>query len=239
MSAWQPKRFWQNASVEPCAGGFTVRLDARPVRTPAKAALVVPSLTMASAIAAEWQAQQGLIRPQTMPVTCSANTALDKIGPQFSEVAGLIAAYGASDLLCYRATGPAGLVARQAAAWDPMLAWAASALAAPLNVTAGITPVAQPAASLARLAARVQACTPFQLAALHDLVMISGSLVLGLAVTDGQADAPTIWELSRLDEGWQIEQWGQDDEAHESAALRRAALIHAERFHHLCGHLCG
>ena len=234
MSAWAPKRFWQNASVEPCAGGFTVRLDARPVRTPAKAALVVPSLTMASAIAAEWQAQQGTIKPETMPVTRSANAALDKIAPQFAEVAGLIAAYGASDLLCYRATGPAGLVARQAAAWDPMLAWAAEALAAPLAVTAGVTPITQPAASLARLTAKVHACTPVELAALHDLVMISGSLVLGLAVTHGHADARTIWQLSRIDEDWQIEQWGQDDEAGESAALRRAALIHAERFHHLC-----
>ena len=234
MSAWQPKRFWQNARVEPCDGGFTVRLDARPVRTPAKAALVVPSLTMASAIAAEWQAQQGTIKPETMPVTRSANAALDKIAPQFAEVAGLIAAYGASDLLCYRATGPAGLVARQAAAWDPMLAWAAEALAAPLAVTAGVTPITQPAASLARLTAKVHACTPVELAALHDLVMISGSLVLGLAVTHGHADARTIWQLSRIDEDWQIEQWGQDHEAGESAALRRAALIHAERFHHLC-----
>jgi len=234
MSAWAPKRFWQNASVEPCDGGFTVRLDARPVRTPAKAALVVPSLTMASAIAAEWQAQQGTIKPETMPVTRSANAALDKIAPQFAEVAGLIAAYGASDLLCYRATGPAGLVARQAAAWDPMLAWAAEALAAPLAVTAGVTPITQPAASLARLTAKVHACTPVELAALHDLVMISGSLVLGLAVTHGHADARTIWQLSRIDEDWQIEQWGQDHEAGESAALRRAALIHAERFHHLC-----
>ena len=234
MSAWAPKRFWQNARVEPCDGGFTVRLDARPVRTPAKAALVVPSLTMASAIAAEWQAQQGTIKPETMPVTRSANAALDKIAPQFAEVAELIAAYGASDLLCYRATGPAGLVARQAAAWDPMLAWAAEALAAPLAVTAGVTPITQPAASLARLTAKVHACTPVELAALHDLVMISGSLVLGLAVTHGHADARTIWQLSRIDEDWQIEQWGQDHEAGESAALRRAALIHAERFHHLC-----
>ncbi|MDP3958806.1 MAG: ATP12 family protein [Pseudorhodobacter sp.] len=234
MSTWQPRRFWQNASVEPCAGGFTVRLDARPLMSPAKVPLVVPSLAMASAIAAEWQAQQGIVKPETMPVTRSANAALDKIAPQFAEVAGLIAAYGASDLLCYRATGPAKLVARQAAAWDPMLAWAAEALAAPLAVTVGVTPVTQPAASLARLTARVQACTPLQLAALHDLVMISGSLVLGLAVVDGRADAPTIWELSRIDEDWQIEQWGQDVEARESAALRRAALIHAERFHHLC-----
>ena len=234
MSAWQPRRFWQNARVEPCDGGFTVRLDARPVRTPAKAALVVPSLTMASAIAAEWQAQQGTIKPETMPVTRSANAALDKIAPQFAEVAGLIAAYGASDLLCYRATGPAGLVARQAAAWDPMLAWVAEALVAPLAVTTGVTPITQPAASLARLTAKVHACTPVELAALHDLVMISGSLVLGLAVTHGHADARTIWQLSRIDEDWQIEQWGQDHEAGESAALRRAALIHAERFHHLC-----
>jgi len=235
MSAWQPRRFWQTARMEPCAGGFRVALDARPLNTPAKALLVRPTAAMAEAVAAEWQAQTEVIRPETMPVTRSANAATDKIAPQFAEVAGLIAAYGASDLICYRAPGPTALVARQAAAWDPLLAWAAAALTAPLNATVGIAPVAQPAGSLARLAARVQACTPFQLAALHDLVMISGSLVLGLAVAEGRADARAIWQLSRIDEDWQIEQWGQDAEAGESAALRRAALIHAERFLGLCG----
>ncbi|MDP4032857.1 MAG: ATP12 family protein [Pseudorhodobacter sp.] len=234
MSGWTAKRFWQDATVEPCDGGFTVRLDRRLVKTPAKAALVVPTHAMAQAIATEWQCQQGVIKPDTMPVTRSANSAIDKITPQFDEVAALIAAYGASDLLCYRATGPAGLVARQALAWDPMLDWATQALEAPLVATAGVMHTPQPAESLARLVARVHACTPFQLAALHDLVAISGSLVLGFAVTSGFAKPETIWNLSRIDEQWQAEQWGDDHAAAESAGLRRAALLHAERFYRLC-----
>lgn len=234
MSGWVAKRFWQEASVEPCDGGFALRLDARPLKTPAKARLVVPNRAMAQAIADEFQAQQGVIRPETMPVTRSANSAIDKIVPQFAEVAGLVAAYGASDLICYRATGPAGLVARQALAWDPLLVWAAVALNAPLRVTAGVMPVAQPAESLARLGQRVFACTPFELAALHDLVAISGSLVLGLAVTTGFADAETAWHHSCIDECWQAELWGEDADAALTAKARRAALIDAAGFHRLC-----
>lgn len=236
MSAgWTAKRFWQAADAGACDGGFTVRLDGRGVKTPAKTPLVVPTLAMAQAIAAEWDAQTGKVRPETMPCTRSANSALDKVTPQFDEVAGLLAAYGASDLLCYRATHPAGLAARQAAAWDPMLEWAAQALNAPLMATAGVVHVTQPPASIARLAVRVRTFTPFQLAALHDLVAISGSLVLALALTEGVADAQTIWDLSRIDEIWQAEHWGTDDEAAESEAVRHAGLLHAGRFFELCG----
>ena len=167
---WKAKRFWKTATAEPCDGGFTVRLDQRPVKTPGKEPLIVPTLAMAEAIAAEWDAQQGPLRPETMPVTRAANSALEKVAPQFAEVVGLLAAYGASDLLCYRATGPADLIARQAAAWDPLLHWAATALNAPLLVTSGIVPIDQPAASTSRLHDLTAALSPFQIAALHDLV---------------------------------------------------------------------
>jgi len=235
MSGWKAKRFWQAAVAEPCEGGFTVRLDGRAVKTPAKAALVVPTLAMAQAIAAEWEAQQGVVRPETMPVTRAANSSIDKIRVQRDEVVGLLAAYGASDLLCYRAVGPEALIQRQAAGWDPLLDWAAEALGARLAVTRGVMPVAQDPAALERLAARVAGLGIFHLAGFHDLVAISGSLVLALAVTEGRLDEAEAWALSRIDETWQIEQWGADEEAEATEAARRVGFGEASRFYALCG----
>ncbi len=235
MSAWKAKRFWTAAEALACDGGFTVLLDGRAVKTPAKAALVVPTLAMAQAIAAEWDAQTGEVRPATMPVTRAANSAIDKIIPQRDEVVEIIAAYGQSDLLCYRAIGPAALVERQAAGWDPVLHWAAEALGAQLVATAGVMHVAQPPEALARLTARVAGMTEFQLAGLHDLVAISGSLVLALAVTERRLTPEEAWALSRIDENWQIEQWGADEEAAEMEAFRHVAFNDASRFYALCG----
>ncbi len=235
MSAWKAKRFWKQATVEAVDGGFTVRLDGRPVKTPAKTPLVVPTRALADAIAAEWDAQAGLIKPDSMPVTRAANSALDKIVPQFEAVAEMLASYGGTDLLCYRAVSPHHLVARQAAAWDPMLDWAAQELGAPLVATAGVMHIAQPAASLGRLHALVAAFSPFQLAAFHDLVAISGSLVLALGVTRGRLSAPEAWSLSRIDEAWQTEQWGEDEEAAASESVREADFLQAGRFYALCG----
>lgn len=234
MSGWTAKRFWTAATAEPVEGGYTVRLDGRPVKTPAKAALVLPTLAMARAVAEEWDAQQGVIRPETMPVARAAHSAIDKIGPQRAEVAGLIAAYGGTDLLCYRAESPQGLVARQSAAWDPVLDWAAQALGAPLVVTRGIAPVPQPAASLSALEAQVAALSDFELAGFHDLVAISGSLVLALALVHGRIDVPAAWAAARIDEDWQIGLWGEDEEAAETAARRHAAFLAAHRFFGLC-----
>ena len=235
MTGWAAKRFWTAAVAEPCDGGFAVRLDARPVRTPAKAAMVLPTLAMAQAIAVEWDAQTGIVTPATMPCTRAANSAIDKITPQFDEVAGLLAAYGATDLLCYRATGPDALIQRQAGAWDPVLAWAATTLGAPLLATAGVIHIAQPEAALVALTAKVRALTPFQMAALHDLVAISGSLVLALAVTHRHLSVDKAWHLSRIDESWQAELWGLDEDAAAQEALRRAAFLQADRFFGLCG----
>jgi chaperone required for assembly of F1-ATPase len=235
MSGWSAKRFWKEATVEGCDGGFTVRLDGRAVKTPLRTPLVVPTLALAQAIADEWQAQEGKVKPETMPCTRTANSALDKVAPQFDEVAGLLLAYGASDLLCYRAANPAALTARQAEAWDPLLQWAREALRAPLVVTTGVMPVEQPAESMAALRALVWRQTPFQLAAFHDLVAISGSLVLALAVTEGRLTVEQAWTLSRQDETWQAEHWGEDEEAAESEDLRRGGFLHAGRFYGLCG----
>lgn len=234
MSGWKAKRFWTLASAEPCEGGYTVRLDGRAVKTPAKAGFVLPTLAMAEAAAAEWDSQKGAVKPATMPVTRAANSAIDKLNPQFDEVVGLLAAYGGSDLLCYRATGPEGLVARQAAGWDPLLEWSANALGAPLWVTAGIVHIDQPAESLARLHALTAAFDTFRLAAFHDLVAISGSLVLAFAVTRGRLSAEDAFALSRIDEVWQAELWGVDEDAAALEASKRQALIEAAQFFGLC-----
>lgn len=230
MAEWVPKRFWTRAEPAEAEDGFAVLLDGRPVRTPAKAALILPTRAMAEAVAAEWDAQEDRIAPLTMPVTRAANAAIDKVRPQHAEVAALIAAYGESDLLCHRAESPAELVARQAAAWDPLLDWAQGALGAALTPTAGVIPCAQPPESLARLAARVAALDAFALTALHDLVGLSGSLVVGFAAMEDVAPPERLWEISRIDETWQEEQWGVDGEAAEVAAAKRRDFLRARRF---------
>jgi Chaperone required for the assembly of the mitochondrial F1-ATPase len=235
MAGWVAKRFWKEASVAEEPGGFAVLLDGRGVRTPAKRPLILPTCALAEAVASEWQAQEGEVRPETMPVTRSANSALDKVAPQFDEVTEMLAAYGGTDLLCYRAPAPEALVARQARAWDPVLAWAAERFEAPLETTAGVMHQAQPEASLTRLAEHVRSFSPFQVAGFHDLVAISGSLILGLGVTEGHLLPEEAWELSRVDESWQIEQWGADEEAAEIEAFRRTAFLQAARFYALCG----
>ena len=230
MTDWAPKRFWTQAEAVPRDAGFTVELDGRPVKTPYKSALIVPTRAMAEAIAAEWQAQTDLIDPTTMPATRAANSAIDKVAAQHADVVDLLAAYGENDLLCYRAAQPEALVAAQSAAWDPWLAWAAQALDAPLRVTVGVMPVDQPAESLARLRARVAGFDNFELTGFHDLVQLSGSLVLAFAVAMGKLTAAEAWSLSRIDEDFQISQWGDDAEAAEVAAIKRQAFIDAHAF---------
>ena len=231
MSDWKPKRFWKLATPAPCDGGFTVLLDDRPVRTPAKAALTMPSLMMAEAVAKEWDAQEEFVNPLTMPVTRGANAAIDKVGAQREEVIALLSEYGDSDLLCYRAAGPEGLIARQADAWDPMLDWAAETLNARLFVGEGVMHVTQRPDTLAKLSAEVAAFDNFALAAVHDLISLSGSLVLALAVTKDAIAVEDAWQLSRLDEHWQIEQWGEDEEALAAEQVKQIAFFDAAQFY--------
>ncbi|WP_339108056.1 ATP12 family protein [Thioclava sp. GXIMD4216] len=230
MSTWTAKRFWKETTVTAHDDGFGVALDGRAVKTPAKAPFAVPSRALAQAIAAEWEAQEGEIRPETMPLTRAANAAIDKVASQHAEVAAYIAEYGGTDLLCYRATTPAVLAERQAQGWDPLLAWAKDRFGVVLNVTQGLLPVAQPEADLQVLRAHVAALTPFQLSALHDLVGITGSLILGLAVIEGHLQAESAFTLSRIDESFQAEEWGQDEEAHLADMVKKQALLDAERF---------
>ena len=235
MSQWAAKRFWTTTSVVAEDTGYGIRLDARTVKTPAKQPLIVPTEAMAMVIADEWQAQTGRVNPETMPVTRSANSAIDKVTPQFDAVVALTAAYGASDLLCYRAERPAELVGLQAQQWDPLLAWATARYGIDLHVTIGVMHIDQPEHAVATLHAAVACLTPFQLTAFHDIVALTGSLVLALGVTHGTLTVDQAWTLSRVDEDWQISLWGADDAAAALAAFRHAALQHAGRFYALCG----
>ncbi|WP_425073669.1 ATP12 family chaperone protein [Sagittula sp. S175] len=233
MSEWAMKRFWKEALAEPCEGGFAIKLDGRGVKTPAKTPLVVPTEGLAEAIAYEWQAQGEKVNPAEMPFTRTSNSALDKVATQHAEVADMLAAYGDSDLLCYRADHPEELVTRQSERWDPMLDWLLETYGTRLTTQAGVIHQPQDPLAVAALAREVHAQSPFQLAAFHDLVAMSGSLVLALAVTRGAVDAEAAWHLSRLDEEWQEEQWGPDEEATAIAERKRGEFLHAARFYAL------
>jgi len=231
MSEWKQKRFWTEVSVQEDEDGYAVALDGRRIKTPAKTPLILPGREMAEAVAEEWAAQEGGIDPLSMPFTRSANAAIDKVRTQHAEVADMLADYGDSDLLCYRAEAPQELVTRQAEAWDPALDWAERALGARLELRRGVIHQPQAPEALERLRAQVHALDAFRLAAFHDLVSLSGSLVLGFAAAQGWRDVETLWQISRLDEVWQEEQWGPDDEAAAVEARKRAAFVHAKAFH--------
>lgn len=234
MSEWKAKRFWKEAHVAQEESGFAILLDERPVKTPAKRALLLPTREMAQVVALEWDAQDGEINPHLMPATKTANAALDKVVGQHGEVADMLAAYGDSDLLCYRAQNPEELVARQIANWDPMLDWAEQALGARLVSRAGVMHVPQSADALARLRDLTHEMSAFELAAFHDLVSLSGSLILGFAAAHRAYDAEELWDISQLDENWQAEQWGRDEEAETMTLVKKDSFLHAAHMFMLC-----
>ena len=230
MSEWKKKRFWTDVTAQQEADGWTVHLDGRLVKTPAKVTLMLPTAALAQAVVAEWEAQDGEIDPNSMPFTRSANAAIDKVATQHYEVAEMLAAYGDADLLCYRAESPKELVERQCAIWDPYLDWAAETLGARLHPRTGVIHESQDIAALATLSKHVHALTAFELAAFHDLVSLSGSLVLGFAAAQDLHPAPIIWAASRVDEIWQEEQWGEDEEAQNVAEIKKASFLQAKAF---------
>jgi len=221
------KRFYTQVTVTPEGG---IALDGRPVRTPGKALLAVPTAALAQAIGEEWAAQGETIDPRSMRLTGLANAAIDRVAGDPATFATGLSVYGESDLLCYRAGSPAGLVARQEEAWDPLLDWAARRFDVAFVTVTGIIHAAQPAATLDRLAAVTAARDRFALAGLLPLVTISGSLVAALAVAERAFDAETIWQAVTVDEAWSAEQWGEDSLAAEAQALRRADFLAAARF---------
>ncbi len=235
MSEWVAKRFWKSAIAEEVDGRFQVLLDGRVVKTPAKQVLSLPTEALSQAIAIEWDAQEDVIDPQSMPLTRLANSALDKVTPQHRAVADLIAEYGGSDLLCYRAERPTDLVERQANQWDPVLAWAAKEHGITLRLQSGVMPIEQPAVSLRQILDLTHALDPFALTAFHELVSLSGSWVLGLAALQDYAPADELWSVACLDELFQMEQWGEDEEASVARAAKNDAFLCAYRFAKLVG----
>jgi chaperone required for assembly of F1-ATPase len=224
------RRFYRTVGVSEEAGGFAIRLDDRPVRTPAGRSLVVPSRALAQAIAAEWEAQGDKLQPATMPMLQLANAAIDRILPDPAAVVAQLAGYAETDLICHWAPEPAELVARQRRLWQPLLDWAALTLDAALKPVTGVIAQSQPAAALEALQAAVAALDPFRLAALYILTTATGSLVIGLGVLQGRLDVAAAWEAAQVDELFQIERWGEDSEAAGRRASLRADLETAARY---------
>jgi chaperone required for assembly of F1-ATPase len=215
------KRFYREATAAPAQGGFAILLDGRPVKTPARHPLEVPTGALAEAIAAEWNAQGEEIDPPVMKLTGLANAAIDRVAPDPAAFARGLAAYGESDLLCYRAEGPPPLAERQAEQWEGLLAWARRRYDVDFETVRGVMHRPQPAATAERLARAVAARDPFRLAALSPLVTISGSLVIALALAEGEIGLDQAWAAATLDETWQAEQWGADPLAATALEGRR------------------
>ncbi|MEL6297109.1 MAG: ATP12 family protein [Pseudomonadota bacterium] len=223
-----PKRFYKSADMAEVAGDdggeamFGLTLDGRPARTPAKNPLAVPSRGVAQALANEWDAQVDVIDPARMPFTKLANTIIDGIIGREQLVRDEIAAYAGSDVLCYRAAHPAGLVQMQKTAWDPILDWLAEAHDVRFVIQTGVMPVDQPAAALAAFGRAVAEHDAHALGALHVMMTLSGSAGLTLAIAAERISRDEAWRAAHVDEDWQISQWGRDEEADARRALRKA-----------------
>lgn len=224
------KRFWAGVSAVAEDGGHGVRLDGRPVRTPARAALLLPTAALAEAVAGEWRAVEGAVDPERMPLTGIANAAIDLVTPDPAAFAARLAAYAETDLLCYRADQPDALAGQQALIWEPPLTAVERLLGGAFLRTAGIAHVAQPPETLEKVRARFAGYGPHRLAALDPIVTITGSAVLGIALAEGLAEADDAFEASVLDELWQEERWGADDEALALRKRRRALFDAAALF---------
>jgi chaperone required for assembly of F1-ATPase len=215
------KRFYRDVSVVRAEDGFSVRLDGRQVKTPAKRPLRLPGAALAEAVAAEWAEQGSDIDAHGMRLTRLANTAIDRVADHRVAVVGEISRYAETDLVCYRADAPAELMRRQRDAWDPLVRWVSDRHGVVLAVTEGLFPVAQPDESLGRVSEIVAGFDDFSLAALHMVTSACGSVVIGLAVADAVLDGEKAWTASLIDEMFQIEEWGEDAEA----ATRREGLL--------------
>jgi chaperone required for assembly of F1-ATPase len=224
------KRFYRQATASPEEGGVAILLDDRPVRTPGRNLLRVPTEELAEAIAKEWNAQGEKVDPKAMPLTGLANAAIDRVAPDPAAFGRSLAEYGGSDLLCYRADGPQSLVDRQERVWEPLLGWARTRFGVDFETTTGVMHRHQPAATVEQLGRAVAARGVFQLAGLAPLVTIAGSLVVALALAEGAIGLDTAWDAAMLDESWQAEQWGADPLAAAALENRRREFEAAYRF---------
>src|SRR5580704_9763828 len=221
-----PRRFYETAATAAVADGHAVRLDDKPVRTPARRVLAAPTFALAEAIAAEWQAQKDVIDPAKKPLTRLANAIIDGVADAPLPVAEAIGKYLASDLLFYRATSPQGLVERQARHWDPILDWAGQALGADFNLGEGVVYVAQPQAALAAARAAIPE-EPWRLGAVHVVTTLTGSALIALAMARGALAADAAWQAAHVDEDWNMAQWGRDEMAIARREFRFAEFLAA------------
>lgn len=224
------RRFWKEVTLEPSTFGHAVRLDGRPVKTPTRNELALPTRRLADAVVAEWEAVGETIDPALMPMTGFANAAIDRIGADRESFVGAIAAYGETDLLCYRAEAGEPLAERQTAVWDPWLDWARGRYDVSFVVVEGIMHQPQPEATLTKLRAAVAARGTFELAAMAKLAHLSGSLILTLAILEQAGEARDLWNAACLDELWQEELWGADHWAEKNRADREGEFMAAVRF---------
>ncbi len=224
-----PKRFYTDVTVEETAEGFEIRLDGRPVRTPARTLLALPARAPAEAVAAEWAGQGTHIDPATMPVTRLVNTVLDGVANDPNATRADLARYAETDLIAYRADEPERLAKRQAEAWDPLAAWLEERFGVRIATAAGVMHVAQPPETLEALRARLgEESDPFRLAAIHQMTTLTGSLILALAVAADRLDAAEAWRLAHVDEDWNISLWGEDEEAKARREARFADMRAAD-----------
>ncbi|TSE11922.1 ATPase [Mesorhizobium intechi] len=223
-----PRRFYKTASVAPIEGGFAVHLDGKPVRTPGKALLALRTEAAAVLVAGEFREQGETINPVTMPVMRLVNTAIDGVASDPQAVLEDILRFASSDLLCYRADTPEGLVERQNEQWDPVIDWARTTLGARFNLAEGVIHVEQPRETITVLGSHLnQRAEPLRLAAIHLMTSLTGSALLALAVDFGELDAEAAWAAAHVDEDWQIEHWGQDAEAVARRAARKRDMMAA------------
>lgn len=228
------RRSYTRATVVSQGEGFGIALDDRPVRTPAGRPLVVTVRPLAEAMAAEWAVQADAIRPDSMPLTQLANTAIDRVAPNRAAIVAELVRYGQTDLVCYRAEATHDLVERQERLWQPIVDWASVNLGAEMVVTSGVVPVPQPDASLAILEKVIETYDDMRLTALQSTVSATGSLLLGLALIEGELGAEEVYVASQLDELFQSELWGEDDEAVSRRAALRKEVFAAARFLEFC-----
>ena len=231
MTGERMKRFYREASASASSdGGYTVLLDGKAVKTPKRAMLSLPNLALAEAVAEEWRGQGEGIDPQSMPLTRLAFAAIDVVTPKRARIAEETLKYAGTDLLCYRAEGPPELATRQAHTWDPLLDWEAETYGARLNLGSGIKHVPQPAKAIAELAQAIARYDEFELAVLHTATTVTGSLVLALALAEGEVSAGEVFAAATLDETFQAEKWGRDAEAEQRRHHLLSELTAAERF---------
>lgn len=224
------KRFWKDVSVAPEGDGWTILLDERPVRTPARGALVLPTEPLAEAIAEEWRSVEGEIDPRAMPMTGLANASIDRVAPERRAFASGLAKYAEADLACYRSEWPPELAARQEQSWDPLLAWGRRRYDVDFSTTTGLLHVPQPQATIDRLSQAVAELDAFHLAGLSPLVTAGGSLLAALAVLERAITPEAAWDAVSIDERWQLEQWGGDTEAETALDNKRRDFLSAARF---------